>query len=138
MFGSLNGSFGELPSTRAALELPFLVEAHCAHQACAGHVASRGGKCGLSNKPVFPQSPCCSQQHGHSAEPEAHASGACLLHTSTVGPSRCRKPLFLARAAPHPPFSIAYVRLGVVAEEERRRIQLSRANHVAFLAVVTT
>ena len=45
-----------------------------------GHVASRGGKCGLSDKPIFPQPPCLSKQHKHNEEPEAHASGACLLH----------------------------------------------------------
>ena len=37
------------------------------------------GKSGLSNKPIFPQPPCPSQQQKHSKEPEAHASGACLF-----------------------------------------------------------
>ena len=48
-------------------------------QARAGHVASRGGKSGLSYKPIFPQPLCLSKQHKCSEEPEAHASGACLL-----------------------------------------------------------
>ena len=51
----------------------------CAHQARAGHVASRGGKSGLSNKPIFPQPLCFSLKLLLSEEPEAHASGACLL-----------------------------------------------------------
>ena len=29
--------------------------------------------------PVFPQTPCLSQQHKHGKDPEVHASGACLL-----------------------------------------------------------
>ena len=29
----------------------------------AGHVASRGGKSGLSNEPIFPQPLCLSEQH---------------------------------------------------------------------------
>ena len=45
----------------------------------AGHVASRGGKSGLSNKPIFAQPFCLSKQHKHGEEPEAHASGAYLL-----------------------------------------------------------
>ena len=49
------------------------------HQVRAGHVTSTGAKCGLSNKPIFPQPLCLSQQHKHGEEPEAHASGACLL-----------------------------------------------------------
>ena len=38
-----------------------------------------GGKSRLSNKPIFPQPLCLSQQHKHGKEPEAHTSGACLL-----------------------------------------------------------
>ena len=41
--------------------------------------SSRGGKCGLSNMPIFPQPLCLSKQHKHGKEPEAHASGAWLL-----------------------------------------------------------
>ena len=51
----------------------------CGSRARAGHVTSRGGKCGLSNKPNFPPPLCLSQQHKYGEEPEAHASGACLL-----------------------------------------------------------
>ena len=61
------------------------IEASClsnsrAHQAHVGHVhvASRGGKRGLSNKPIFPQ-PLCLSKQPLSEEPEAHVSGACLL-----------------------------------------------------------
>ena len=43
-------------------------------------IASRGGKSGLSNKPIFPQPLCLSLKLLLSEEPEAHASGACLLH----------------------------------------------------------
>ena len=46
---------------------------------CAGHAASRGGKSGLSDKPIFPKPRCLSQQQKFSEEPEAHTSGACLL-----------------------------------------------------------
>ena len=52
-------------------------------KARVGHVAWRGGKCGLSNKPIFPQPLCLSQQHKCGKEPEAHASGACLLQPSS-------------------------------------------------------
>ena len=45
----------------------------------AGHVTSRGGKSGLSNKPIFAQPPCLSKQCEHGEEPEAHTSGAHLL-----------------------------------------------------------
>ena len=46
----------------------------------AGHVAWRGGKSGLGDKPIFPQPLCLSPNKPLSKEPEAHASGACLLH----------------------------------------------------------
>ena len=39
-------------------------------------MSHRGGKSGLSNKPIFPQPPCPSEQCKHDEEPEAHASGA--------------------------------------------------------------
>ena len=42
-------------------------------------IAQEKGKIGLSNKPIFPQIPCLSQQRKHREEPEAHTSGACLL-----------------------------------------------------------
>ena len=47
-----------------------------------GHVAPRGGKSGLRNKPIFPQPLCLSKQHECGEEPEAHASGACLIRQS--------------------------------------------------------
>ena len=60
----------------------------CGSRARAGHVTSRGGKCGLSNKPIFPQPLCLPQQHNCGQEPEAHASGACLLQTRSRGIGR--------------------------------------------------
>ena len=59
--------------------LPGVTSRRRAHQARAGHVALRGGKSGLRNKPIFPQPLCLSLKLLLSEEPEAHASGACLL-----------------------------------------------------------
>ena len=59
-------------------------------QARAGHVASRGGKSGLSIKPIFPQPLCLSLITPLSEEPKAHASGACLLRNGIRGLSHGR------------------------------------------------
>ena len=59
--------------------LPGATWPRLAHQAPAGHVASRGGKSGLSNKPIFPRPLCFSLNKPISEEPEAHTSGAYLL-----------------------------------------------------------
>ena len=69
---------------------------HCAHQAHSGHVASRGGKSDLSNKPIFPQ-PLC-QQTTQLRTRSSHASGAFLLPQSRKAWMHSRvRPLYVTK-----------------------------------------
>ena len=51
-------------------ECQILSTPRSAHWVRAGHVAQRGGKSGVSNKPIFPQPLCLSKQHNTAKNPK--------------------------------------------------------------------
>ena len=55
------------------------VDTHDSNQLFLHHFRGEGKAVRLSNKPIFPQPLCLSLIKLLSKEPEAHASGACLL-----------------------------------------------------------
>ena len=72
------------------------------HQAHAGHVASRGGKSGLSNKPIFPQPLCLSKQNHTAKNPKlTQVEHVVLCFQHELLPSAAPAVLMRLSAAPN-------------------------------------